>query len=53
LRQPPAEALFARREGYGDKQLVAADPVALGRERELSFIRSPLSRRCSIANARR
>jgi hypothetical protein len=37
LRQPPAEALLARREG----KLVAADPVTLRRERELSFIRSP------------
>jgi chitin disaccharide deacetylase len=41
LRAPGRRHLIMCHPGYCDEELVAADPVTLGRERELSFFLSP------------
>jgi chitin disaccharide deacetylase len=41
LRAPGRRQLIMCHPGYCDKELVAADPVTLSRERELSFLLSP------------
>ena len=41
LRAPGRRHLIMCHPGYCDEELVAADPVTLSRERELSFLLSP------------